>query len=221
MAPGANGYAYPRTDIARSWIKANTIGATANALIGFLVFIVARALGVQEADTGPVLAGFFSLVCIGAIVAGMALFGFLIAVVLRQKLLVFPMRNWVALHVGFGLILGIYSAYALMQPDAAGSHPPNSDLNSVMIGAAVGGALLGALTGTLQALFLGQIARGLGSWIAYSALGGTTLALVLPIAYDGPQDMFLNEILVEIISLGATVASAVIMLPAVQALERR
>lgn len=109
-----------------------------------------------------------------------------------------------------------------MLPALTAAEPLEQDLfGGVVMGAAVAGALIGALSGSLQALLLGQTARGLGSWVAYSALAGTTLAILMPVALYGPQDVFLNEILSETASLGATVASAVIMLPAVQALERR
>jgi hypothetical protein len=217
-----NGYTNPRPDIARSWVKANIIGAVINALVGLFVFAVARGLGVQEADAGPILTAVFSGVCIGSISAAMALYGFLIGVVLRQKLPSLPMRSWVALYAGFGLALGSYSAYALMLPETATTEPLEQDLfGGVIMGAAVAGAMLGALSGALQALLLGQAARGLGSWVAYSALAGTTLAILMPVALYGPQDPFLNEILTEAASLGATIAAAVIMLPAVQALERR
>lgn len=222
MATGVNGYAPPRPDIARSWIKANMIGAVGNAIVGFVVFVFSRGLGVQDADTGLVLAVVFSIICIGGIASGMALYGFLIGVVLRQKLPAFPMRSWVTLYIAFGIVLGSYSAYALMLPDAPSTEPLEKDLfGGVVTGAAVAGALLGALSGSLQALLLGQTARGLGPWIAYSALAGTTLALLMPVALYGPQDVFLNEVLTEAASLAVTVTAAVIMLPAVQALERR
>ena len=222
MPLGVNGHAYPRPDIARSWIKANMIGAVVNAIVGFVVFVLGRALGVHEADTGAVLAVVFSVICIGGISSGMAVFGLLIGVVLRQKLLAFPMRSWVALYVGFGVVLGGYSAYALMLPDAPTVEPlENALVRRRRDGRGGRGALLGALSGSLQALLLGQTARGLGPWIGYSALAGTTLAILMPVALYGPQDVLLNEILVEAAGLAATVAAAVIMLPAVLGLERR
>jgi hypothetical protein len=222
MPLGLNGQAYPRPDIARSWIKANMIGAVVNATVGFVVFVLGRALGVHEADTGAILAVVFSVICIGAISSGMAVFGLLIGVVLRQKLAAFPIRNWVALYFGFGLVLGGYSAYALMLPDPPAAKPVENELfGGVLLGAAVAGAMLGAVSGSLQALLLGQTARGLGPWIGYSALAGTTLAILMPVALYGPQDVLLNEILVEAAGLAATVTAAVIMLPAVLGLERR
>lgn len=222
MPIGMNGGTHPGPDIARSWIKANAIGAVLNAIVGFIVFVLGRGLGVQEPDTGAVLAAVFSVICVGGIAGGMAAFGLLIGVVLRQKIWAFPLRSWVALYVVFGVVLGAYSAYALMLPDKPSAEPLQNDLfGGVVMGAAVAGAMLGALTGSLQALLLGGTARGLGPWVGYSALSGTTLAMLMPVALFGPQDVLLNEILVEAAGLAATVSAAVIMLPAVLGLEPR
>jgi hypothetical protein len=222
MPLGVNGQTYPGPDIARSWIKANMIGAVINAIAGFVLFVVGRALGVQEPDIGIALAVVFSVICIGGITFAMAVFGVLIGVVLRQKLRALPIRSWVGLYIVFGVVLGGYSAYALMLPDKPTVEPLENELfGGVVMGAAFAGALLGALSGSLQALLLGQAARGLGPWIGYSALAGTTLAMLMPVALFGPQDILLNEIMVEAASLAATVAAAVIMLPAVLGLEPR
>jgi hypothetical protein len=220
MSVRENSHAHPGHEIERSWLKANVIGAVVNGVIGFAVFALARTLGVNEAGTGKILAGVFAILCVGGISFGMMVFGYLVGVVLRQKLAAFPMRSWVSLYVGFGVVLGVYSAYAMMLPD-----PPTSDRNdndlfvSVVIGAAILGAMLGGLSGSLQALLLGQAARGVGAWVAYSALAGTTLVILMPIAMFGPQDVVLNEILVEGASFLVTVTGALIMLPAVLRLE--
>lgn len=110
MPTGMNGQAYPRPEIARAWIKANIIGAVLNAIVGFVLFILARGVGVQEADTGTFLTAVFSGMCIAGISAAMALYGFLLGVVLRQKLPALPMRSWVALYADSG------SSWAAIRP---------------------------------------------------------------------------------------------------------
>ncbi len=211
-----------RSSVEQQWIKANMLGAAGNAVAGFLVYGLARLFAVDEAGANPVLITIFSALAVALTTGTIVLYGFLLAVVLRQKIPSFPMQNWLALYVVFGTALGVLTAYTSTFPEDANAAPATEEtVRGLIIGAMVSGAVFGFLMGLVQAAMLREVARELATWVRFSALSGTALAVLVASSLIWPQTGFANEIQSEIATFVASLLGAVIMLPAVSRIERR
>jgi hypothetical protein len=209
-----------RSSIARQWIKANALGAAVNAVTGFVVYGLAKLLEVDGAEVSRPVLFVFSALSVFFVTSGIAIYGFLLAVVLRQKLRMFPLQNWMAIYAAFGVLLGVLTSYTATFADAPDPEPVTGQtIRGLLLGAAIGGAVVGGVMGALQALVLRGVAHGLDIWIRFSALAGTVLALVVLVTLVGPQAGFANEVLTEAATFAASVIAAFIMLPAVERLE--
>jgi hypothetical protein len=215
---------YARSSIDRQWIKANVLGAAANALAGLFGFGLNQLFGVstQGAEAGGFV--IYAAFVVLANSLALALYGFLLGVVLRQKLAAFPMRSWVTVYVGFGVMFSALTVYAAMRPESA--EPPDPALfeltGGVLIGALIGGSIIGALSGAAQALILRTAAHGLAAWIKFSALsGGLVFALVVATAFVAPAGSFAGEFVSETTMFVGSVFAAYIMLLAVWQLQPR
>jgi hypothetical protein len=65
------------------------------------------------------------------------------------------------------------------------------------------------------------VAQGLKTWIAYSAVAGVTIIVMVPIVVYGPMSGFTKDILGVVASFCVAVGGAFIMLPAVNQLRPR
>lgn len=206
-----------RSSIGSQWIKANTIGAIINLVLAFMAFLIGQALGVSDKGASVLLQTVFVVVATAALAFGVVALGYLAGVVLRSKLPAFPMRNWLALYVVLGAIVGAVSAISWLTPETTSdAGPVDTDLVvGLAIGAAIAGALLATIVGSLQALILRPAAQGLGVWIVCSALAGALFLLFVPAIVYGPQSGLGQELMVELGTFTITILAAVILLPAV------
>ena len=153
---------------------------------------------------------------------GFAVFAWLSGGVLSRKLPVFPMQTWILLHVAAGFALGVLISPAATIPEELDPEPLEIELIAlVTVAAMVVGAVLGALFGSLQALVLRTAARGLGTWIGFSALAGTALAIVVLATYLGPDAGLMKEVVGQAAAFMMQVVAAMILLPAVRRLQPR
>jgi hypothetical protein len=214
---------FVRSSINRQWIKANIIGATANAVAGLCTYILNALAGAGSESIG--IGTTITIVLSVAMNAlAVTLYGYLLGVVLRQKIPAFPMRNWIAMYALLGIGFGALTAYVSVRPE--GAEPADPALiqvtGEIMLGALIAGSIIGALSGAVQALILSAAARGLGGWIEFSAIaGGPVFALVVATASVAVPGTFASELVSEAAMFVGTVLAAFIMLPAVWRLEPR
>jgi hypothetical protein len=214
---------HPRSTIDRQWIKANVLGAIINAIAGFLSYGLGQLLGVSEdGDRGIGFVIYVVLVVLSNTFS-VVLYGFLLGVVLRQKLPAFPMRNWVALYAVFGIMFGALTVYGSLRPQGVEPSGPAIELTrDLMIGAFIGGSMVGALGGAMQALILHPAARGLGAWIGFSAIAdAAVITLIVITASPDLAGGLAGELIGEATLFAGCVLAAFIMLPAVQRLQPR
>jgi hypothetical protein len=208
----------------RQWIKANVFGAMAYAFAGFFGFGLNELLGISGGGAGDVASAIFAVLSVLANALGLGFYGFLIGIVLRQKIPRFPMRNWVGLFAAFGVTFGTLTVSVSLQ--SAGVETAASTSYEItretMLGACIGGAILGAITGALQAMILIPVASGLRTWVELSAIAGLIgFALLVATSALAPVDSFASELTTEITLFAATVLGAFIMLPAFWGLQPR
>ena len=212
-----------RPSLAEQWIKANVIGSVVNLAVTFVAFLLGQALGVNDKGAPPALQTGYVVVASAALAFGLVVLGYLSGVVLRTRLPAFPMRNWLALYVVLGAVLGLISSIAWLTPESAPDSSPvdNDIVVGLAVGAAVAGMVLAGIVGSLQALILRPAAEGLGRWIAYSVVAGALFLLIVPAVVYGPQQGVGQELMVELGTLVITILAAVILLPAVLRLRPR
>lgn len=157
---------------------------------------------------------------IAAFSASLIFLAYLTGVVLRQKLPLFPLQAWLVLFGLFGLSVG-----ALMMVPWLWEGAQSDDLafEGLELPAVLGmlGVSVGALAGTLQAFVLRESAERLWAWIVYSAAGGISWLVMVPVILCGPRTGFGRDVLWALGGLCTTVGAALIMLPAVHRLRPR
>jgi hypothetical protein len=207
----------------RQWIKANALGAMAYALAGFFGFGLNELLGISGGGAGDAASAIYAVLSVLANALGLGLYGFLIGIVLRQKIPRFPMRNWIGLFAAFGVTFGTLTASVSLQSAGVETASTSYEITrETMLGACIGGAILGAITGALQAMILMPVARGLRTWVELSAIAGLIgFALLVATTALAPLDSFASELTTEITLFAATVLGAFIMLPAFWGLKPR
>jgi hypothetical protein len=209
-----------RSPVERQWIKANVLGAAVNGAGGVVVYGLSKLFGVDDAEATQLALTVFSAFTIIVTSAALALYGFLVAVVLRQKVRKFPMQNWLILYALFGVALGALTAYTSTFPDDVAPSPASDQSGAgIILGGVIGGAIVGFFAGSLQALILRDVARDLTVWIRYSALAGTALTVLVASSLIWPLTGFANELFSEIAAFASSIVGAVLMLPAVTQLE--
>jgi hypothetical protein len=152
----------------------------------------------------------------------LAVFSRLTGGVLSRKLPAFPMRSWLVLHVLMGCVFGMAVAPAHTIPDEVDPEPLDIETIAVLTAAGIViGLLLGAGAGLLQALVLRKAARGLTSWIGFSALAGTMLGITFLVISLAPQTGLASDIVNEVAGFFAAVIVGLILLPAFRRLQPR
>jgi hypothetical protein len=142
--------------------------------------------------------------------------------VLQQKLPALRIRYWIALFAVYGLATGALTAASLPMSASSAGEPATGA--SAIIAAAVAIAVyaaMGAAVGTMQALVLFHAARGLGAWIAFSALAGMTWILLFLTVFHGPRTGLAQQIASVTALFAIAVVSSFIMLPALHRLRPR
>jgi len=214
----------------RNWIKANVIAALIAGAGSLAAFVVDHALGVGNA--GVLARIVIVLAYVLGSVAGLAAYAVLAGRVLREKLLAFPMRIWIVLHVAAGLLIGIAAGYSeLPSPTDSQELTEQLALHDVMIniiGGSLVGGIVGLAVGSFQALIMRRRVRGLGAWIGFSGIAGllsmavllTVEMLVITASAPTPPGVT-GAILMLIAFFFAAIITAIVMLPAVARLTPR
>ena len=167
--------------IARQWVVANIVAATAGAVLALPQPSLRTALGVDVTDPPLASTAAFIAAEAGTAALEMALFAWLTGMVLRRIVPALSQSRWLAIHVAIGIVGGLVSGFSTIGPDS--DEPYAWDDTRVVILAvfffAIVGALLGAAIGGLQAAVLRQAAEGTRMWVAMSAAAVCMLALLV------------------------------------------
>jgi hypothetical protein len=167
--------------LAASWLKSNLLYALLLAAAGLAAFAFKSLFG---ADRGLALTLLVAAVAIALCASASAYGALLVGRVLRGVLPEMPVENWV---IWYGVV-GAFSAFSVfMQGNVALDSPLYEAPVEVIVGVALVlfliGAFFGVINGAIQAFILRWSARGLGRWIAMSALGtAIAFAVTLPAA---------------------------------------
>ncbi len=207
--------------IGAAWIKANLLGALANAAAQLGAYALSAIVTIGTPDAAGRLTAY--LVAATAIIALGSVFGaFLTGRVLQQKLPAFRIRYWLALFAVYGLAMGVLTAVSLPMSASSAGEPAAGA--SAIIAAAVAMIVytaMGAAVGTMQAMVLFHAARGLGAWIAFSALAGMTWILLFLAVFYGPRTGLAQQIASVTALFAIAIVSSFIMLPALHRLRPR
>jgi len=218
----------PAPSVARSWIKANVLAALISTALGLAVLLLSHALGANKPDAGSFAKMIVVLSYLFASAAGLGAFATLNGRALRQKLPAFPLGTWIALHVGVGVLGGLFAGFGALQPP-----PDASELTRVLavpqlwigfiIGGAIGGVLVGLIAGSFQALIMRHAAHGVGAWIGFWVIAAVLSVAVYGIVFITVKPMagMSNEIIMQALAFAAPIVAAVAMLPAVARLTPR
>jgi hypothetical protein len=207
-----------QTNIGRQWIKAHLLGGIPFNAVPAIVDFIIRGSGTIPGHMGSSELLVLGISFVAAYSLPLIVLGYLSGVVLRQKLPLFPLRAWLGLFGLFGVLIGLLAATAWLDEV---SDSDKFDNVAVFIVAAVLVMLIGAAAGALQALVLRKSAKGLRTWIAYSAIAALPIIVMAPTIVYGPASGLTREVLEFGAGLCATVAGALIMLPAVGRLSPR
>ena len=212
---------YTAPSIGYRWIKANIYSALFTAVLGFLVYALARGLAVSDPETGVIARSVF--IAAGSIITalGFAVYARLTAGVLSRKLPGFPVLTWCLLHILIGLALGALLSLSEISVGETVEQAGDESILGIALTTVMIGILAGGIFGSLQALVLRKAARNAKIWVGYSALGGVAFGVALLIAFYGPQSGVRNELVSEVVGAVVTVVIAIILLPAVRRLEPR
>jgi hypothetical protein len=223
------------SDISRRWIIACLIAAIASAAHGFIDFAVREWLEAGGAETPFAVTAIYAGIS-GVLYAGsLAVFAWFTGAVLRQIAPALPWRQWLALHLAIGIVLGFGLALTYTAP--TGEPEEWSDTGFldwmllilfldrmllVFLFVAVC-ALVGAALGSLQALVLRGAAEGMRSWIVLSALATAVMGLaMIPTPLFSPSDgTFAREAAEQGVAFVGIMMAAFVMLPALQRLRPR
>jgi len=214
--------ALPEPSLRYRWIKANVYSALFGVVTGFAAVALSGAFAVSDPETPAVAIAIYAglMGLLGAL--GFAVFARLTGGVLSRKLPLFPMPAWMLLHVAIGFGLGVLLSPAATIPEEVDPEPLELEMIAlVTIATMVVGSLLGALFGSLQALVLRKAARGLGTWIGFSALAGTALAIVGLGTYLGSDTGLMKDAVGQAAAFMMQMVAALILLPAVRRLQPR
>ena len=222
------------SDISRRWIVACLIAAIASAAERFLDYAVREWLEAGGADTPfgvtVIYAGISGVLFAGSV----AVYAWFTGAVLRQIAPALPWRQWLALHLAIGVVLGFGLALTYTAP--TGEPKEWSDTGflywkllvlfldwTLLFLFVAGCALVGAVLGSLQALVLRRAAEGMRRWIVISALATAVMGLVMiPTLLFSPSDgTFAREAADQGVLFVVTVVVAFVMLPAVHGLRPR
>jgi hypothetical protein len=209
-----------RGDINRQWITAHLLGGIPfNAVPAVAVEIIGWA-GVTPGHVSPLELALLATGLVTVYSAALAFLGYLNSGVLGEKFPHFPRRAWVVLFGLCGALIGIVSptVYLVEASDHASLRPDDSLMWLV---AAIFGMIAGGIFGALQAFLLRYTAEGLRVWIAYSALAGLPILVMIPGMIYSPPSNLVGDVLDSIAGLVATVIGAIIMLPAVHRIHPR
>jgi len=162
--------------LAASWLKSNLLYALLLAAAGLAAFGFKSLFG---ADRGLALTLLVAAVAIALYASASAYGALLVGRVLRGILPEMPVENWV---IWYGVV-GAFSAFSIFMQGKGASDTPifTASIEDIVAAALVLfliGAFFGVINGAIQAFILRWSARGLGRWIAMSALG-TALAFML------------------------------------------
>ena len=221
-APTSTDLAQSPYDLGADWIRANVDAAAATFVLGLATFGLRQMLGLPDPNADAFAKTLLALAEMLAAATGFAIYAVRTGAVLRRKLPHFPPLTWNALHILIGC--GVGATVAFIELSAAPTTTTRESVSastilSIAVGGMMTGAAIGAVAGGMQALVLRKAARGVGDWLRWSALAGTTFgayALALAIGSDQPLT---DEVLTQLLGAAIAVAAGVVMLPALHRLQ--
>ena len=197
--------------LARLWINAIVLGATADTAGYAFIVMLSRMLAVSDPESGPLTKIIFLSLVLATTAATTAVFGILTGRVLDCRLPALPMRNWVVTHALIGLFVGSMVALAYTEE----SQPWTAALIKLyVIGALVAAPVAGLLLGSIQAAVLRRTARGLRLWIGCSVLAGVCYLLRVPIDIYGPQTGIASDFATSAAGFFVSIVQGFVLLPA-------
>jgi hypothetical protein len=213
-----------RGDIGRQWIKAHVLGGIAFNAIAPIAYLPIRWSGIKAGNVSSIELLALAIGLVAAYSLGLAVLGYLSGVALRQKLPLFPLRAWLMLYVSVGVLFGLLASAIWLDETEDFDKLGFGDLLVLAVGlfvVGVGGMLIGVIGGALQAFVLRHTAEGLRTWVVYSAYAGLPIIAFVPSVVYEPASGLAQEVVDAFAGLFATIAGAIIMLPAVHQLRPR
>jgi hypothetical protein len=210
------------SDISRQWIIAHILGGVAFNVVPTTIDPMIRWIGITAGNVGAIELLVLGIAYVAAYSLALILLGYLTGAVLRQKLLLFPLRAWLTLFGMFGVLIGLFMATTWFIEDNELDRTGFDDIAELVVVAGILGMLIGAIYGSSQVFVLRKVAGGLSRWVVYSTIAGLPIiVMALPVAIYEPLWGVNRETLEAGTGLFATVAGAFIMLPAVHQLRPR
>jgi hypothetical protein len=213
-----------RSGVSRQWIKAHVLGGFVFNAVAPIAYLVERWVGLETASPRSVESFVLGIGYGLAYSLSLIFLGYLIGIVLWQKIPLFPLRAWLILFGSLGLFSGLLTAAVSLDGASDFDKTGSSKLAMLAIGIFVTafiGMMIGTIGGGLQAFVLRHAAEGLRTWIVYSVLAGLPFVIFAPIVVYDPLSGFAREVIDAVAGLFVTVAGAFIMLPAVLRLRPR
>ena len=210
-------------DIARRWLVANAISLIVSAGLTVISILMSKIL-VIEGD-GATVAAKACYVAIETVIRALdyAVYALLTGNVLSSVIPALPRHAWLAVNTAMGLVFGLcLGLYALLP---SGNEPVDRSGMAEMIFwflfYVVTGAFFVAVGGILQALVLRRAAYGARAWVAFSALAGGVMGLIVASAYAISERWLSDDLVWTGLMAIAGAVGAVVMVPAVRRLRSR
>ena len=212
-------------EVARRWLIANALWILVAAIVE-LIQLELSALGFDDFVEAYSMRLSYAVVTAVVCLIEFAIFAALTAPVLRMIVPALSLRRWLAAHLMIGVLAGLFSFVALVEPAYLESIVRRY-LVSLKLGVvpttAILGAIIGSIIGGIQALALRPAALGLNTWVRVSAVAGILVCLTLlaGMALARTEDPLLDAVIVDSAAVVATGVGAVAMLLALRRLEPR
>jgi hypothetical protein len=207
--------------LAARWIRANAYAAIASVVASLLIFGLKRLLGIDAKSSAAMTAVFL---VVAASIYGMAgaAWGLYTGAVLQRITPLLPAHGWIWLHAAFAAVALLLSELMTLAPtgEVVAETKPMALADIATFALALGGTV-GALTGAVEALLLQKAARGLATWIIWSAVSFAVYVAIVT-GIEGPRmtsPSLATELASQAIGFIASVISSVLMLPALRRLE--
>lgn len=216
----------PLSEIDRRWIVANVMAAAAIAAAGLLDYLAREWLKAGGAETPLTVTAIHTAISTVLCATSSMIYAWFTGAVLRVMAPALQLRQWMALHLAAGAVVGIGAALTYTAPTgepdewSEAAFPYWMLLASLFVAAC---ALVGAVFGALQVLVLRRAAEGTRSWIIISALAAAVMGLVMipSFVFNSTDGTFAREFAAESVIFVGAVAASFVMLLALRRLRPR
>lgn len=175
----------PRWSVGTQWIAAHVSAQLICLGTAAAAYGIATLVGANDPAAGAALKN----VAYGLAILTELIYAFAAAslrgAVLRQVLPVFPMRLWVAVVVGYIMLLGLMSGFTTSSVAPAARVAPQLTTSYVLFGvmlSLISGTVVGVAIGAIEALVIRRAADGAAYWAVWMAVAfSASMAVVLAI----------------------------------------